>query len=104
VDDYESQNDTWRSRRSRSKSPPPKWIDKLLPSLPSTDEEDGAVDVLRKEARRIHREQKKREENGKPGRKKARPFPLKPTDESDEDSRVSMHVSTSYDLYSTAQS
>ncbi|KAF7356820.1 Protein mms22 [Mycena venus] len=93
--DDSNENDNWeqhRRRRSKTKSPPPpkppQWITDAVPALPSSDEEDG-VDATRKEARRVLREQKKREANGKTGRKTAKPFPLKPTDGSNKRSRAS---------------
>ncbi|KAJ7257893.1 Mus7/MMS22 family-domain-containing protein [Mycena haematopus] len=84
-------HDNWepRHRRSKSKTPPatPQWMAGLIPPLPS-DEEDE-FDAVRKEARIARRNLKKRQTDGKAGRKTAKPFPLKPTDSSDESNHIS---------------
>ncbi|KAJ7074896.1 Mus7/MMS22 family-domain-containing protein [Mycena belliarum] len=82
ADGYEAENDNWEEqrsprRRSRSKSEQRPVHGVNLPSLPSTDEEEGeAIDAMRKEGRKLRREQKNRETTGTRARKKARPFPL----------------------------
>ncbi|KAJ7460576.1 Mus7/MMS22 family-domain-containing protein [Mycena latifolia] len=90
MDGYEAENDDPRDEarsptqsRSRSRS---RGIPEL-PSLPSTDEEGKAIDALRKEGRKLRREQKSREVTGKRGRKRVRAFPLKNSNHSNEDSQ-----------------
>jgi hypothetical protein len=91
VDGNDSENDNWeeppeRRRPDSDARPVDPWVEKNTLSLPS-DEDDG-VDGVRKEVR----EQKKRETNRKVRRKTVKPFPLKPTDTSDENNHVSHKV------------
>ncbi|KAJ6581252.1 Mus7/MMS22 family-domain-containing protein [Mycena capillaripes] len=88
LGDHESENDNREEQRDPKPSGSKGSYPNLLPALPSTDEEDGDMDAVRKEARRLRREQRKREAKGKPGRKIVKPFPLRPNDDSDADRRA----------------
>ncbi|KAJ7636030.1 Mus7/MMS22 family-domain-containing protein [Mycena polygramma] len=86
--DFGSDDRAERRRRSNSKSPrriPPENLG--LPSLPSSDE-SGSTDSVRRDARRAQKEQK-RDTKRKRGRKIPKPFPLRPTDDSDDEDRHS---------------
>ncbi|KAJ7224492.1 hypothetical protein GGX14DRAFT_650739 [Mycena pura] len=85
LDGYEAENDDWEDQQSpgqsRSESRDDNHLLRFLPAIPSTDEdEEKAVDALHKEARKLARDQKRRQATGKSGRKVAKPFPLKPYD------------------------
>jgi hypothetical protein len=94
---YEAENDdpdderrTRRHSTSRSKSRGPMLAEEILPSLPTTDEEEEReIDAMRKEGRKLRPEQKVREGARRHGRKKAKPFPLKELNDSDVELRTS---------------
>ncbi|KAJ6504838.1 Mus7/MMS22 family-domain-containing protein [Mycena vitilis] len=72
-------------RRRRMNSKAPRRIptgDLGLPSLPSSDD---SMDSVRREARTAQKDQQRRDAKRKRGRKIPKPFPLKPTADSDDE-------------------